>query len=149
MDSQTLANIGLVLGFVLVGGVFAGTEIALVSLRESQLSALERTGSRGARVAQVARDPQPVPGRCPDWRHRHSGPGPVRDGDAPVHLAAVGLDQRRRPPRLGRIPEVGDTVAFEEVALRVTGMVGPRVTSLALLRDPGDWSNDTPGGLGH
>jgi putative hemolysin len=51
--------------------------------------------------------------------------------------------------RLGRIPEVGDTVAFEEVALRVTDMVGPRVTSLALLRDPGDWSSDAPGGLGH
>ena len=57
MDSQTLLNIGLVLVFVLVGGVFAATEIALVSLRESQLTQLERQGSRGARVAQVARDP--------------------------------------------------------------------------------------------
>ena len=43
--------------FVLVGGVFAATEIALVSLRESQLTQLERQGSRGARVAAVARDP--------------------------------------------------------------------------------------------
>jgi len=42
---------------VLVGGVFAATEIALVSLRESQLVQLERTGSRGAKVAAVARDP--------------------------------------------------------------------------------------------
>ncbi|MFC5731515.1 MULTISPECIES: hemolysin family protein [Nocardioides] len=57
MDSQTLLNIGLVLVFVLVGGVFAGTEIALISLRESQLTQLERQGSRGARVAAVARDP--------------------------------------------------------------------------------------------
>ncbi|WP_459976048.1 hemolysin family protein [Nocardioides pyridinolyticus] len=57
MDSQTLLNIGLVLVFVLVGGVFAATEIALVSLRESQLTQLERQGSRGARVAAVARDP--------------------------------------------------------------------------------------------
>ena len=57
MDTQTLANLGLVLLFISIGGVFAGTEIALVSLRESQLSALERTGSRGARVAMVARDP--------------------------------------------------------------------------------------------
>jgi putative hemolysin len=57
MDTQTLVNVGLVLLFVLVGGVFAATEIALVSLRESQLSAMERKGSRGARVAQVARDP--------------------------------------------------------------------------------------------
>jgi putative hemolysin len=57
MDSQTFLNLGLVLVFVLVGGVFAATEIALVSLRESQLTQLERQGSRGAHVAQVARDP--------------------------------------------------------------------------------------------
>src|SRR5688572_27107121 len=57
MDPQTFVNLGLVLLFILVGGVFAATEIALVSLRESQLSAMERKGSRGARVAQVARDP--------------------------------------------------------------------------------------------
>ena len=57
MDVQTLLNFGLVLLFVLIGGVFAATEIALVSLRESQLTAIERRGSRGARVAAVARDP--------------------------------------------------------------------------------------------
>lgn len=43
--------------FVLVGGVFSATELALVSLRESQLSRLEREGARGAKVAAVARDP--------------------------------------------------------------------------------------------
>lgn len=42
---------------MLVGGVFAATEIALVSLRESQLAQLERRGARGAKVASVARDP--------------------------------------------------------------------------------------------
>lgn len=42
---------------MLVGGVFAGTELALVSLRESQLTGLERKSTRGARVAAVARDP--------------------------------------------------------------------------------------------
>lgn len=57
MDTQTLLNLALVLAFVLVGGVFAATEIALVSLRESQLTQLERSGSRGAKVASVARDP--------------------------------------------------------------------------------------------
>jgi putative hemolysin len=57
MDSQTLVSFGLVLLFVLVGGVFAATEIALVSLRDSQLTRLERESSRGARVASVARDP--------------------------------------------------------------------------------------------
>lgn len=57
MDSQTFVNLGLVLVFVLVGGVFAATELALVSLRESQLSAMERKGARGVRVAAVARNP--------------------------------------------------------------------------------------------
>ncbi|MCW2854205.1 MAG: HlyC/CorC family transporter [Nocardioides sp.] len=57
MDTQTFLNFGLVVLFVLVGGVFAATEIALISLRESQLSAMERQGGRGIRVAAVARNP--------------------------------------------------------------------------------------------
>src|SRR5829696_568070 len=57
MDSQTFLNLGLVVLFVVVGGVFAATEIALVSLRESQLVQLEQRSPRGARVAAVARDP--------------------------------------------------------------------------------------------
>ena len=57
MDQDTVLNVALVLVFVLVGGVFAGTEIALVSLRESQLRGLERRSRRGARTAAVARDP--------------------------------------------------------------------------------------------
>jgi putative hemolysin len=57
MDSATWTSIGLVLLFVLLGGVFAGTEIALVTLRESQVNRLEKMSARGARVAAVARDP--------------------------------------------------------------------------------------------
>ncbi|GGL26189.1 HlyC/CorC family transporter [Phycicoccus endophyticus] len=57
MDEALLRDVVLVVVFVLVGGVFAGTEIALVSLRASQLDQLERRGPRGARVAAVARDP--------------------------------------------------------------------------------------------
>ncbi|TSD62243.1 hemolysin family protein [Aeromicrobium piscarium] len=57
MDLGTLANVGLVALFILIGGVFAGTEIAFVSLRESQIDQLDRRGGRGARVAAVARDP--------------------------------------------------------------------------------------------
>ncbi|WP_020016337.1 hemolysin family protein [Promicromonospora sukumoe] len=57
MDQDTWVNAALVLVFILVGGVFAGTEIALVSLRESQIGRLEAKGGRGARVAAVARDP--------------------------------------------------------------------------------------------
>lgn len=57
MDQQTLLNFGLVLIFVLIGGVFAATEMALVSLRPSQLDRLEQQGPRGAKVASLARDP--------------------------------------------------------------------------------------------
>lgn len=57
MDAQTLLNLALVLLFILVGGVFAGTEIALVSLREGQINGLAARGARGARVAAVAHDP--------------------------------------------------------------------------------------------
>jgi putative hemolysin len=57
MDQDTWLNVALVLAFILVGGVFAGTEIALVSLRESQVARLEHHSARGARVAAVARDP--------------------------------------------------------------------------------------------
>ncbi|GAB11617.1 hypothetical protein GOARA_082_00040 [Gordonia araii NBRC 100433] len=57
MDAGTWMNIGLVLFFILVGGLFAGTEIALVSLRESQIDRLATRGRRGERVAGIARDP--------------------------------------------------------------------------------------------
>ncbi|GMA32395.1 hemolysin family protein [Litorihabitans aurantiacus] len=57
MDGETWVNIALVVVFILVGGVFAGTEIALVSLRESQIDQIAKQGKRGRRVASVARDP--------------------------------------------------------------------------------------------
>ena len=55
---EVLVDIALVLLFVLVGGVFAAAEIALVSLRESQIRQLrERGGRRGVTVARLAEDP--------------------------------------------------------------------------------------------
>jgi putative hemolysin len=57
MGVDTGIAFALVVVFVLVGGVFAAAEIALVSLRESQLQQLERRGGRGARVAALGRDP--------------------------------------------------------------------------------------------
>lgn len=50
-------NIALVVVFVLVGGVFAATEMALVTLRESQINAIAARGKRGAKVAGLARNP--------------------------------------------------------------------------------------------
>ncbi|MPZ60363.1 MAG: DUF21 domain-containing protein [Propionibacteriales bacterium] len=55
--SGTLLNIGLILLFVIIGGVFAAAEIALVSLREGQIMALRERGRRGATVARVAENP--------------------------------------------------------------------------------------------
>jgi len=57
MDSGTLVNFLLVLLFVLLGGVFAGTEMALVSLRESQVRQIGKLGKGGARTAALARNP--------------------------------------------------------------------------------------------
>lgn len=56
MDSVWL-NIGLILVFVLLGGTFAGAEIALVSLRESQVRALAERSRRGKRLARLVADP--------------------------------------------------------------------------------------------
>jgi putative hemolysin len=55
--SGTLANGGLVVLFVLVGGVFAAAEISLVSLRDSQARALATRGKRGRTVAELNEDP--------------------------------------------------------------------------------------------
>lgn len=55
--NHVLANIGLALIFILIGGVFAAAEMALVSLREGQVKSLAQRGRRGERVAQLTRDP--------------------------------------------------------------------------------------------
>jgi putative hemolysin len=57
MTEHMWLSVGVVLLFILIGGLFAGTELALVSLRESQLDQLAKRGKRGAHVARVARDP--------------------------------------------------------------------------------------------
>jgi magnesium and cobalt exporter, CNNM family len=53
----TLRDILVVIVFVLVGGVFAAAEIALVSLRESQVRSLAARGKRGQTVARLNADP--------------------------------------------------------------------------------------------
>ena len=57
MESGTWIDVLLVLAFILVGGVFAATEIALVSLRSGQVDRLESQGGRGHAVASLARNP--------------------------------------------------------------------------------------------
>ncbi|HEX5770064.1 MAG TPA: CNNM domain-containing protein, partial [Nocardioidaceae bacterium] len=55
--SGVLANIALVFVFVLIGGVFAAAEIALVSLRDSQVRGLAGQSKRGRTVADLNADP--------------------------------------------------------------------------------------------
>jgi putative hemolysin len=57
MFDTVAANIALVLLFILIGGFFAAAEIAMVSLRDSQVRKLSQRGRRGERVAKLARDP--------------------------------------------------------------------------------------------
>ncbi|MBB5074930.1 hemolysin family protein [Nonomuraea endophytica] len=57
MFDTVAANVALVLLFILVGGFFAAAEMAMVSLRESQVRKLAKKGRRGERVAKLARDP--------------------------------------------------------------------------------------------
>ncbi len=57
MSGDLLLNIALVIVFVLIGGVFAATEMALVTLRESQVNAIAQRGRRGEKVASLARNP--------------------------------------------------------------------------------------------
>lgn len=57
MDAALLTNVALVLLFVLIGGVFAATEMAIVSLRPSQVDDIERSGPGGAKIAALVRDP--------------------------------------------------------------------------------------------
>ena len=57
MSGDLVVSIVLVIVFVLVGGVFAATEMALVTLRESQINAIAQRGRRGQTVAGLARNP--------------------------------------------------------------------------------------------
>jgi putative hemolysin len=53
----TLLNIGIVLLLIIIEGVFVAAEIALVSLRESQVRGLAEKGRRGAAVERLVNDP--------------------------------------------------------------------------------------------
>ena len=51
--SALVLNMALVLLFVLIGGIFAASEMALVSLRDGQVRALAARGGAGATVAKL------------------------------------------------------------------------------------------------
>ena len=55
--NTTVLNVAVILVFILAGGVFAAAEMALVSLRESQVKQLARRGRRGQTVARLHENP--------------------------------------------------------------------------------------------
>ena len=55
--NSTIGNVLLILLFIVVGGIFAAAEMALVSLRDSQVRQLAGRGTRGKTVANLAANP--------------------------------------------------------------------------------------------
>lgn len=55
--SNYAAQLGLIVVLVAVNALFAGSEMALVTLRESQIKRLERESRGGRALARLARDP--------------------------------------------------------------------------------------------
>ena len=55
--SDLWVNVAVVLFFILMGGFFAAAELALVSLRESQVQRLSQGSRRGARLSRLAGNP--------------------------------------------------------------------------------------------
>ncbi|MFM1952299.1 MAG: hypothetical protein RJA33_1093 [Actinomycetota bacterium] len=56
-SGSIFAPIALVLGLILLGALFVAAEIALISLRESQVKQMALQGRRGARVAKLHTNP--------------------------------------------------------------------------------------------
>jgi putative hemolysin len=52
-----LGDIGIVLLFIGTAGIFVAAEIALISLRESQIRQLAGKGKRGDRVVALTKNP--------------------------------------------------------------------------------------------
>ena len=55
--TDILVSVGVIVALILFGGIFVASEIALVSLRESQVRAMAEAGRRGRRVQHLASSP--------------------------------------------------------------------------------------------
>ncbi len=56
-SSSLFTSIGTIAALIVLGAIFVAAEIALVSLRESQIKQIATRGKRGAKVASVASNP--------------------------------------------------------------------------------------------
>ncbi|MSX69720.1 MAG: DUF21 domain-containing protein, partial [Actinobacteria bacterium] len=57
MASELVKSIAIVLGLIGLGALFVAAEIALISLRDSQVKQISLQGKRGARVAHLTKNP--------------------------------------------------------------------------------------------
>jgi putative hemolysin len=57
MAEGVIQSILIVLGLIAVGGIFVAAEIALISLRESQVKQIAYKGKRGAKVLKLTKNP--------------------------------------------------------------------------------------------
>ena len=57
MAEGALISIAIVFGLIALGGIFVAAEIALISLRDSQVKQISGKGKRGARVAKLTGNP--------------------------------------------------------------------------------------------
>jgi putative hemolysin len=112
--NETLLNVVLILIFVMIGGVFAAAEMALVSLRESQLKSLSHRGKRGETVARVAANPNrflsavQIGVTLMGFLSAAFGGATLADGLSP-HLQAIGLPE-----------SLADTVALVLITILIS-----------------------------
>jgi magnesium and cobalt exporter, CNNM family len=127
-------EVGLVLLLVLVNAAFAGSEVALISLREGQLVRLEQEGERGRLVARLARDPNQFLSTIQI--------GITLAGFLASAAAAVSLAQPLVPLLgfLGRAAEPAAVVLVTLVLTYLTLVVGELAPKRIALQRPERWA---------
>jgi putative hemolysin len=128
------AEIGLVVLLVVLNAGFAGSEIALISLREGQLRRLEQEGDRGRLVARLARDPNQFLSTIQI--------GITLAGFLASAAAAVSLAQPLVPlvGFLGRAAEPAAVVLVTLVLTYLTLVVGELAPKRIALQRPERWA---------
>jgi putative hemolysin len=136
------AEVGLVLLLVVVvNAAFAGSEVALISLREGQLRRLEQQGDRGRLVARLARDPNQFLATIQL--------GITLAGFLASAVAAVSLAEPLVPP-LGFLGEAAEPVAVVLVTMLLTYLtlvVGELAPKRIALQRPERWARRAAGPL--
>jgi putative hemolysin len=130
-------EIGLVLLLVVVNAAFAGSEVALISLREGQLRRLEAEGGTGRLVAQLARDPNQFLSTIQI--------GITLAGFLASAAAAVSLAEPLVPLLgfLGRAAEPAAVVLVTLVLTYLTLVVGELAPKRIALQRPERWARRT------